>query len=270
MTITADIKSKIQEIYSLEELSAKKTTIHRLHPLVKLMSAFVQIILVVSFSRYELGRLIPFIFYPVILMALSETPWKTVLKRVVLALPFVVIAGVSNVIFDRAVSFTLGGIAVSYGVVSLFSILYRTFLCVTAVLILVAVTPFHQLADQLRRMHVPDIFVTLFEMTYRYLGTLLDEASTMYTAYMLRSTEHKGLQMRHMGSFVGQLLIRSFDRAERVYSAMKCRGYGMSDNKKKQNPLTHADVIYLALTCLPFILMRIFDMTAIFERLFGV
>ncbi len=63
---------------------------------------------------------------------------------------------------------------------------------------------------------MPDIFVTLFEMTYRYIAVLMGEASSMYTAYMLRSTERKGLQMRHMGSFVGQLFIRSYDRAERV------------------------------------------------------
>ena len=95
----------------------------------------------------------------------------------------------------------------------------------TAALLLVAVTPFTQLTGQLRRMHVPEIFVTLFEMIYRYIGVLLEEASSMYTAYMLRSTEYKGLQMRHMGSFVGQMLIRSFDRADRVFAAMKCRGY---------------------------------------------
>jgi cobalt/nickel transport system permease protein len=31
--------------------------------------------------------------------------------------------------------------------------------------------------------------------------------------------------MRDMGSFAGQLLLRSVDRAERVYRAMKARGY---------------------------------------------
>ncbi|NLT12747.1 MAG: cobalt ECF transporter T component CbiQ, partial [Clostridiales bacterium] len=225
MLTTADIKSRIQEIYKLEQLSGGTSAVHRRHPSVKLVSAFVFIVLVVSFDRTEFGRLVPFIFYPVVLMALSGTPWPIVLKRVALALPFALLAGISNVIFDRAAALTLAGIAISAGVVSFFSILFKTFLCVTAVLLLVAVTPFSQLTGQLRRMHVPDIFVTLFEMIYRYIGVLLEEASSMYTAYMLRSTEHKGLQMRHMGSFVGQLLIRSFDRAERVYAAMKCRGY---------------------------------------------
>ncbi len=264
---TADIKSKIQEIYKLEQLSGGESAVHRRHPAVKLVSAFVFIVVVVSFDRAEFGRLVPFIFYPVILMALSGTPWPIVLKRVALALPFVLLAGISNVIFDRAAAFTVAGIAVSAGVVSFFSILFRTFLCVTAVLLLVAVTPFVHLTGQLRRMRVPDIFVTLFEMIYRYIGVLLEEVSSMYTAYMLRSTEHKGLQMRHMGSFIGQLLIRSFDRAERVYAAMKCRGYPGRTARMTRAPITAADIVFLLSTTVPFILLRIVDLPSLYARL---
>jgi cobalt/nickel transport system permease protein len=31
--------------------------------------------------------------------------------------------------------------------------------------------------------------------------------------------------MKDMGTFVGQLVFRSFDRAGRVYAAMRCRGF---------------------------------------------
>ena len=264
----ADIKSKIQEIYSLEQLSGGRSAVHRLHPLVKLVSAFAYIVLVVSFKRAEFLRLVPFAFYPAVLMALSETPWPIVLKRVWLALPFCLLAGISNILFDRTAAFTVAGLTVSAGVVSFFSILYRTFLCVTAVLLLVAVTPFSHLTGQLRRLRVPDIFVTLFEMIYRYIGVLLEEASSMYTAYVLRSTEHKGLQMRHMGCFVGQLLIRSFDRAERVYDAMKLRGYPGRTARADRRPLLTADWLYLAATTAPFILLRVFNVSALFSRLF--
>ncbi|NLT15932.1 MAG: cobalt ECF transporter T component CbiQ, partial [Clostridiales bacterium] len=150
MFITADIKSKIQEIYKLEQLSGGGSAVHRRHSSVKLVSAVIFIILVVSFDRAEFGRLVPFVFYPVVLMALSGTPWPIVLKRVALALPFGLLAGISNIVFDRATALTVAGIAVSTGVVSFFTILFKTFLCVTAVLLLVAVTPFSQLTGQLR------------------------------------------------------------------------------------------------------------------------
>ena len=233
----------------------------------KLVSAFCFIVLVVSFDRTAFGRLVPFVFYVVVLMALSETPWLPVLKRAALALPFVLLAGLSNIIFDRAAAFQMAGITVSAGTLSFFTLIFRSFLCVSAVLLLVAVTPLSDLTGQLRRLRVPKLLVMLFEMTYRYIGVLLGEAGAMVTAYMLRSTERKGLQMRHMGSFVGQLFIRSFDRAERVYAAMSCRGYGETDGRQARRPLAAGDYMYLAAICLPFLALRFVDVTALFGRL---
>lgn len=266
---TADLKSKIQEIYSLEQLAGGETVIHRLHPGAKLLVTLVYIITVVSFDRYTFGRLIPYVFYPFIIMALSETPWRMVGKRVLLALPFVVLAGVSNIIFDTAPAITLGSFAISQGVLSCVAIVFRTFLCVTAVMILVAVTPFAHLSAQLRRIHVPEIFILLFEMTYRYIGSLLEETASMYMAYQLRHTHHKGLEMKHMGPFVGQLLLRSFDRAERIYAAMKCRGYGTWGGEHAIRPWKSGDITFAAVVCIPCILLRVFDVTALINQLIG-
>jgi cobalt/nickel transport system permease protein len=268
----ADIRSRIRQLYSLEELAFSDSPVHRLHPGVKLAATFIYIVLVVSFNRYKLGRLLPFIFYPMVLMPLSSTPWAPVLKRTLIALPFVLAAGLSNVILDRQAAFYLGAFPVSYGLLSFLSLIYKTFLCVTAALLLVSVTSVSALAGQLRRAHVPELFVSLFEMTYRYIGVLLEEASTMYTAYRLRSTdkERSGLKMKHLGSFLGQLLIRSFDRAERIYAAMKCRGYSQQGGlrAKKGVPLRRADYIFMLTAVLPFVLLRVFDFTELYLRLF--
>lgn len=233
------------------------------------MTTLVYIVTVVSFDRYTFGRLVPYIFYPFIIMALAEIPWSMVAKRVLLALPFVVLAGVSNIIFDTAPALTLGGLTISQGVLSSFAIVFRTFLCVTAVLILVAVTPFAHISGQLRRIHIPEIFILLFEMTYRYIGTLLEETSSMYMAYQLRHTHQKGLEMKHMGPFVGQLLLRSFDRAERVYAAMKCRGYGNHGREHGIPRWTSRDYMFVLVTCLPCILLRAFNVTEIINQIIG-
>jgi len=72
----------------------------------------------------------------------------------------------------------------------------------------------------------------------------------MNIAYLLRSPDKKGIEMRDMGSFAGQLLIHSFDRAEQVYNAMKCRGYtsGYSQKnipQKKENISTARFYIFI-------------------------
>lgn len=257
------MKNNIHEFYVLERFSNGNTCIHRLHPLAKLITSAAFIIIVVSFDRYSLGRLIPYIFYPTLLMALSETPYSMLLKRFLVALPFCLFAGITNVIFDRAFAFAVSGITVSYGVVSFFTILFRTYLCVMAVLILVSVTPLSELTNSMRRLRIPTIFIVMFEMTYRYVGVLVNEAYSMYIAYSLRSAKGKGIEMRDMGGFVGQLLLRSIDRADRVYNAMKCRGYSLQASPLNGRKLKQKDIIYIILVCILCIVFRFADLNAL-------
>ncbi len=244
-----DIQSKIHAIYAIEQLAQRKTGIHLLHPCAKIIGTVVYIVCVVSSDRYVVSALMAYLLYPVLVMALAEIPYGMIGKRLLLALPFCLFAGVSDLLFDRAPVLYLGAFAVSGGMLSCGILLLRTLLCVAAVLILVAVTPFSELTGQLRRMHVPRFLVLLFEMTYRYVGTLIEETASMYIAYGLRSRTKKGLDIRHMGSFVGQLLLRSFDRAERIYQAMQCRGYALAHTWQTKRRMQGADYAFLALVC---------------------
>ncbi len=265
-----DIRNRLLDMNTLEQLSSGHTAAHTLHPLAKLLATLAFLVGVVSFDRYALGRLVPFVFYPVILMAVAEIPYGLILKRALVALPFGLFAGLSNVFFDRDVMVRFGEFAVSGGWVSLLAIVFRTLLSVSAVLILVAITPFHELTGQLRRLRVPEIFVGLFDITYRYIGTLLEEAFGMHTAYRLRSREAKGLEMRHMGSFIGHLLIRSADRAERVYAAMKCRGYPNRHGRSRTGMFRTRDAVFLFCVTVMVVVLRVFDVpagiSACFER----
>jgi len=192
------------------------------------------------------------------MMALAELPYKLLLSRVLIALPFCLFAGISNVIFDRAAAFSICGITVSLGVFSLATILMKMYLCVMAALLLIATTPFTELTAQLRRLHVPMIFIMVFEMTFRYISVLFEEVYSMTTAYKLRSGNKKSLDIQHMGSFVGQLLLRGFDRAERVHAAMRCRGYSLNSVPPAKRQLQSSDIIALVVICLPTVLLRFF------------
>ena len=252
----SDLSARVHEIRALESLAAGRTAIHRLHPLTKLLSAFIFIVFVVSFGRYDFTRLAPYLLYPFIMMALAELPYGLLLSRVLIAVPFCLFAGISNVILDRAAAFSIGGVTVSLGVLSLATILIKTYLCVMAALLLVATTPFTELTLQMRRLRIPMVFVMTFEMTFRYIGVLLEEVHSMITAYRLRSGVKKALEARHMGSFVGQLLLRGFDRAERVHAAMRCRGYSLGRVMPARHKFKRADALALAAICLCSALLR--------------
>lgn len=79
----------------------------------------------------------------------------------------------------------------------------------------------------------------------------------MMRAYHLRSLKQNGLEMRHMGSFTGQLLLRSIDRAERVYAAMQCRGFDGRFPVSGEAKLDNASVRYLVFVSIALILVRV-------------
>ena len=193
------------------------------------------------------------------MMALAGLPYKVLLLRVAIAVPFCLFAGVSNVIIDRATALTIGGTAISFGVVSMVTILMKMYLCVMAALLLIATTPFPELTAQFRRMRVPMIFVMVFETTFRYIGVLLEEVHTMIIAYKLRSGTKKALEMKDMGPFVGQLFLRGFDRAERIHIAMRCRGYSLSRIPPAPRHFKISDTAMLVAVCIPVILLRFIE-----------
>jgi len=256
----------IRELYALEQLSNGDTCVHKLHPIAKILVTTVFIVTVASFNRYALGQLVPYIFYPALMMALSETPYSMLLKRFLIALPFCLFTGIANIIFDKTPAFTIGAVAISYGTLSLFTLLFKTYLCVMAVLLLISVTPLSEITDAMRRLRIPSIFVAMFEITYRYVGVLFAEAYSMHTAYILRSAGGKGIAIKDMGGFVGQLLLRSVDRADRVYNAMKCRGYALNTPRQIGRKIRRQDVVFCAVVCLLCIAFRVINVNALFVR----
>lgn len=247
-----DIYGQIHEMQRLEELAGGNTLVHRLAPAAKLLATFAYLICVMSLERHSVTRLAPFLFYPVLMCAVGEIPPGLLLRRVMPALPFAFFAGLGNLFFERgaagaaglagaaeaagaaglagaaeaAGAATLAGTVSAAGLLSFAMILGRTFLCVAAVMILIAVTPFTDLMDALRRMHVPSVIADLLEMLYRYLSVLFEEAELMLTAFRLRSGGRMLPEISEYAPLISQLFLRSADRAERIYDAMKCRLYG--------------------------------------------
>ncbi len=262
------LTDSLNKIQSLEELAEGTTTIHRLHPMAKMITTIFYLVVVISFDKYNISGLVPFFIYPILLMAIGEIPYKSVLSRLLIALPFSFFAGLSNPFLDRETACFLLGLPVSWGVLSFVSILLKTVLTVMAVLILIATTPMDKLAHQLIRMKIPKIFVMQLMLTFRYIGLLITEASNMMTAYHLRSTRQKGIQMAHVGTFLGQLLLRSFERAEKVYLAMKCRGYNGEYQFIHSEPMKSKDFLYEILLCAGFLLMRFINISTLIGSVF--
>lgn len=234
-----------EELIKLESLAEQDTFVHKCHPVIKIIVTLLFTLIVVTGGRYDLARPLALLAYPWLLSTLSTTPLNILHRRFIWALPFPIFAGIANLIFEQAPLYVLGSLSISFGLVSLIVLMLKTYLTVMTVLMLLATTRWQDIFAVCERCHVPPVFCQTLTLIYRYLSVLTDEAWRMYHAYLLRSPRQKGINIRDMGTFCGQLILQSFDRAGRLYAAMKCRGWTVSSSGIAQRPLVFSDLLYL-------------------------
>lgn len=256
----SSISQSVFSLHYLEELSEKKTVIHSLNSGVKLLITLLYLAAMLSIGRYDLSRLLPFVIYPVVVFSLGEIPVGNMLKRLIPVLPFVIAVGIFNPILNRQPGAAVGGITISRGWISFGVILIKCCLAVISVLLLVATTGMDRIAGAMRAAGVPKIMVTQMLLTYRYISVIADEGRNMVRSYNLRSGGSKDIAVIHMGPMLGSLLLRALDRADRVYGAMRLRGFTGDEIYYRKMPMDKASIIYLVIWIMFFAAARVFNL----------
>ncbi len=240
-----NITQTYYKIFILNELAEKKTAIHRINPVMKLVVTLVYLLLVVSYDKYDISGLMPLLFYPVIILTVGDIPLKPMLVGLAIAAPLVIGVGIFNPFLDRAKVLTVQGIDISAGMLSFASLLIKCGLTVTAALLLLATTGMNKIAAALQKLRVPQIFIIQLLLTYRYISVLMGETSRVYNAYTLRAPSQKGISRNVWGSLIGLLLLRTYDRATRLYQAMKLRGFENQYYGVNLDKFNKTDMLYL-------------------------
>lgn len=256
------------ELKAMDELAGQDSVIHRLHPLVKLLVTIAYITATVSFPKYNFSGLLVMVLYPVFVFQASLIPIRTCFYKMRVVLPLVCAVGLFNPFFDREPLFALGGLAVSGGVVSMLTLMMKGVFSLMASFLLIATTPIESLCQALRQLHVPKILVTLLLLTYRYISVLLEEVSIMLDAYHLRAPGQKGIHISAWGSFLGQLLLRSMDRATALYESMQLRGWNGAFYYIRGGRFTVASLLYGAVCVGLFLLARLVNLSQLLGTLF--
>ena len=254
------MEKALHELSEMDELAALDSPIHRLHPAAKLLTTIAYIVLVVSFDKCDLDGLIPMLLWPVLLFQISGIPVRTCFYKLRIVLPLVMAVGLFNPFFDRA-PLLLGTVPVSGGVISMLTLMGKGVLCLMASFLLMATTPIDSLCAALRRLHVPGLIVTLLLLTYRYVGVMTEELAVMTDAYHLRAPGQKGIHISAWGSFLGQLLLRSMDRAQELYSSMLLRGYHEHFHYAPMGAFTGRDGAYMLVCIAVLVLLRFAPVT---------
>ena len=218
----------------LDPYRDRDSFVHRLDPRTKLVAACAYVVAVAvvppgSWPSYAVLLSIVFVW-----LLASRVPWLHVLRRSLVVFPFVLMIAAFVPFFrdgEVAGSLTRGGwqVSVTYeGLHLLRTIIVRAWLSVTALVLLSATTRMSEMLHAMEALRLPAVLVMVLSFMYRYLFVLVDEIMRLKVARDSRNFGCGGSRVwrvRVVGHMIGSLFIRSYERAERVYSAMVARGF---------------------------------------------
>ena len=244
----------------LDLLATGESALHRLDARAKVIVTLVFVVCVMSFGRYSVAALLPFFVFPIAITGGARLPATLIWRKIVLVLPIALVIGLPNPLFDREPLLGVGGIGVSGGWVSMLSIMLRAMLAAAASIVLVAVTGFPAICGALERIGMPRPLAVQLLFLYRYLAVLGEDAARMVTAHELRSGG-RPMSIRLYGALLGRLLLRTWDRAERIYLAMCARGFTGEFRSGGSSRFGWPEIAYVAGWCGLFLLLRTHDVT---------
>jgi cobalt/nickel transport system permease protein len=200
----------------LDPFGRLDSPIHRLPAGTKCCSALAIVLAVVSTplrSLEALGFMIAVAALQLGILLVSRIPFTFLARRMLIVEP--IILGVALLALFQP-----------NGSRACFELMLKGTLCAATMLLLANTTPIADLLRVLRRVRIPALLVTTMALACRYLYVLVDQLQRMRRARASRSFGPSFVQVwRSHAAMLGQLFVRSYDRAERIYLAMCARGW---------------------------------------------
>ncbi|MCJ7646209.1 cobalt ECF transporter T component CbiQ, partial [bacterium] len=216
----------------LDKYSDLGSIIHRLDPRVKLTFFFVLILVIVSTPPQELVKFSGYFLILLILVLLSRIPLPFVFVRSLVIIPFVLLTAIFIPFFKGgevagSYNFLTLHLTISHkGILIFQNILIKSWLSVLSLTILTSTTKFSSLLKALEILKIPRVMILIASFFYRYMFLLVDELMRIKNARDSRSFKKNPVyQFKVIGYMIGELFIRTYERAERIYLAMLSRGF---------------------------------------------
>lgn len=250
-----------QALYTLDRLertAQQPTTLQKIDARAKIAVTLFYLLAMLSVPLRDLSDLLLFLLYPILTAALCEIRYGILLRRSLFVVPFAACIALFNPIFDRQIAFFIGRVAITEGWISFISIIVRGLLSVQVALLLIYSTGFHGICRNLQRMGMPSLLAVQLLFVYRYLFVLLNEVLSMSRARDARSYGRRSYTLKLWSVMIGQLLLRTYARAERIHAAMLSRGFtGRIVTTTPQPAWQLHDTLFLILWTGCFLILRL-------------
>ena len=229
----------------IDRFASLNSPIHRFDPRAKIIAFLFLIFSIVFLNEVKLAfvGLLASIFF----LILSKLPLRFALRHIRWVCLFIIP-------FFAIMPFTMEGSEICriYGLKVTFEgveygalITLRALSAVILILPMIATTRFEDTMKALERLRVPGIMVQMLMFTYRYIFVFEAEWERMWRAIESRGFRLKTTlyALRMIGRAMGMLFVKSYERSERVYHAMRSRGYTGNQRTLSEFNLKRSDLL---------------------------
>jgi len=230
-----DITNALEQTLFAEEIARGDGLLQSLDPRAKLLGALAALIAISA--SHNLIVILALYALTLPLAALSRVPMGFFLKRVWVFMPFF-----TGIVALPALFITPGPplvtlldwqsprvlIAITQpGIITAAFLLLRVGASVSVGVLLILTTRWATLLKALRVLRVPQAFVLILGMTYRYIYVLLHAANNMFLARQSRVVGRvsRADERRWLTASMGVLFSKSYALSDDVYLAMQSRGF---------------------------------------------
>ncbi|WP_206795438.1 cobalt ECF transporter T component CbiQ [Amycolatopsis sp. MtRt-6] len=202
------------------------TPVHRMAPAPKIV-ATVLFIVAVAFTPSRIFW--PFLWYAFVLavaVALARLPILTLVRRLVVEVPFL--------LFTVLLPFTGGGPEIRVlglplslnGLQAAAMIILKATFGLLATGVLAATTSLPEIITGFEQLRMPRVLTVIASFMVRYLELLVAELNRLRTARACRGGNPRWLwHVKDVAGCLGAMFLRTLERGERVHVAMLSRGF---------------------------------------------
>jgi cobalt/nickel transport system permease protein len=225
----SDLTQILEQSLFAEEIAGRMGLLQLLDPRVKVLS-FLALLLAVGLSR-SLLVLVGLYAVTLVLAGFSSVPLTFFIKRVWLFIPFftglIILPAFFTTPGPALVTLPFGLVVTQTGARSALFLLLRVSTSVSIAVLLMLTTSWPVLLKALGVLRVPEGFLLILGMTYRYIFLLLRTTENMFLSRKSRilGRLRPGRERQMLAATAGTLLTKSLDLSGDVYLAMQARGY---------------------------------------------
>jgi len=244
----------------LEEFAEGNSFLHRLDPRVKFLTA-IPYIFVIAIIQGTKGPFLA-LMISLLMIALSRISFKKLIGRLIVVNTFILALWIFLPFsYPGDTVFHIGFLkATREGFLYVLSITLKANAIVLATIAILGTSEVFSLAHALVHLRVPDKLVHLFFFFYRYISVLHEEYTKLRNAMIIRSFRPKTNMHTYKtyAYLVGMLIVRSYERSQRIYRAMLCRGFSGKFRVMSHFELKRTDILFGILMVLITSIMGLF------------